>query len=233
MHLFVHHHNEPVETQQQPGETQGLVLNWGWRYDLMVWALDTIVFRGKLKEIPYRAADLAQLQNGETVLDVGCGTGTLALVAKERVGTTGRVFGIDPGPQQIARAQAKAARRHLPIDFQLGVIERLAFPDQSFDVVLSTAMMHHLTDDLKRRGFAEIVRVLKPGGRVVIVDFNRPEKHEHNHQHTQFGAGEMGMQDLPPLLQEAGFTQIETGEIPLPRMPIHSGAGFVRARTGS
>lgn len=238
MHSFAHHHpEESGKAQTQPGETQGLVLNWGWRYDLMVWALDTFLFHGKLKELPYRTADLAQLQSGETVLDVGCGTGTLALVAKERVGTTGRVFGIDPGPQQIARAHAKAARRHLPIDFQVGVIEQLTFPDQSFDAVLSTAMMHHLTDDLKRQGFAEIARVLKPGGRVVIVDFKRPEKHEHHNQHTHLGAGEMGLQDLPPLLQEAGFSQVESGEIPLsrlpiqlPRMPIHIELAFIKAR---
>ena len=54
-------------------------MNWGWRYDLMVWFLDTVVLRGKLQSLRYRTADLAQLQSGETVLDVGCGTGTLAL----------------------------------------------------------------------------------------------------------------------------------------------------------
>jgi ubiquinone/menaquinone biosynthesis C-methylase UbiE len=186
-----------------------------------------------LQEIRQRTIDLAQLQSGETVLDVGCGTGTLALIAKKRVGTTGRVCGIDPATQQIARARSKAARRGLPIDFQIGVIERLAFPDQSFDAVLSTLMMHHLPDDLKRQGLSEIARVLKPGGRLVIVDFKRTEKHEHHGQDTHLGAGEMGLQDLPALLQETGFSQIETGEIEFPRILGSSGAGFVRAQTSS
>jgi len=55
------------------------------------------------------------------------------------------------------------------------VIEQLAFPDHAFDVVLSTLVMHHLPDDLKRLGLAELVRVLKPGGRLVIIDFKRAQ----------------------------------------------------------
>ncbi len=77
------------------------------------------------------------------MLDVGCGTGTLALEAQKHVGAMGHVAGIDPGIQQIARARSKAARCHVPTDFQVGVIEHLPFPDQTFDVVLSTLMMHH------------------------------------------------------------------------------------------
>jgi SAM-dependent methyltransferase len=147
-----------------------------------------------------------------------------------RVGAAGRVSGVDPGPQQIACARSKATRRNLPIDFQIGVIEQLPFPDQTFDVVLSTLMMHHLPDDLKRQGLAEIARVLKPGGRLVIADFKRPE--EQQGQPARLGAGELGLQDLPALMTEAGFSQIESGEIRFPRLPGLSGAGFVRARTG-
>jgi ubiquinone/menaquinone biosynthesis C-methylase UbiE len=244
-----HHHSELDKTQKQPVETRGLVMNWGWPYDLMVQFFDAIMFRGTLHELPKKTVDLAQLQPGETVLDVGCGTGTLALIAKERVGTTGRVYGIDPGPKQLAQARLKAVKAGLTIDFQHGVIEQLAFPNQSFDVVLSTLMMHHLPEDLKRQGLAEIVRVLKPGGRLVIVDFKRPEK--HHDRPARFGAGESGIQDMPALMnalgeyiqeqeqqaalmKEAGFTQIEAGEIEnkktwLPAPEI----GFVRARTNS
>jgi ubiquinone/menaquinone biosynthesis C-methylase UbiE len=227
MHSFTHHHHtESGEAQRS--ETQGLVMNWGWRYDLMVWFFDTLILRGKLQELRHRTIDLTQLQRGETVLDVGCGTGTLALEAYARVGATGRVSGIDPGPQQIARARSKAARRGLPIDFQLGVIERLPFPDQSFDVVLSTLMMHHLPDDLKRLGLSEIARVLKPEGRLVVADFKRLEKQQG--QPAQIGAGGVGIQDLPALMNDAGFSQTETGEIRFPRFPGISGAGFVKAR---
>jgi ubiquinone/menaquinone biosynthesis C-methylase UbiE len=203
-------------------------MNWGWRYDLMVWFFDAIVFRGRLKQLRRKTIELAQLHSGDAVLDVGCGTGTLAIMEKERVGATGRVCGIDPGPQQIAHARSKVTGPHRAIDFQVGVIERLDFADASFDAVTSTMMMHHLPDDLKRQGLSEILRVLKPGGRLAIADFKRPE-HEPG-QSKKFGAGEMGLQDLAALVKEAGFSQVETDDIPLPHLPGIPGAGFVSAR---
>ena len=174
MHSFANHHSKSSEVSMK--KTRGLILDTGWRYDLMEWFFDTFLFRGKLRELRQRTADLARIQPGEQVLDVGCGTGTLAMEVEQRVGATGRVFGIDPGTQQIARARSKAAQRNLSIEFQIGVIEHLDFPDQTFDVVLSTIMMHHLSDSLKRQGLAEIARVLKPGGRLVIADFKRPPR---------------------------------------------------------
>lgn len=87
-------------------------MNWGRRYDLLVTVAD-VLLRGTLRLLRLRAIDLADLQLGEAVLDVGCGTGTLAVLAQERVSPTGRVAGIDPGPRQIARARAKAARHQL------------------------------------------------------------------------------------------------------------------------
>ena len=119
-------------------------MDWGWRYNLMVWVLDILVLRRKLRAIRMRACDLAGVHEGEAVLDFGCGTGTLALEPYRRVGRTCRVSGVDPGPRQIARAQSKAQRAGFTIDFELGVIEHLPFVGGSFDVVLNTMMMHHL-----------------------------------------------------------------------------------------
>ena len=231
MHSFAqHHHSKSGEVSTK--KTKGLILDTGWRYDLMEWFFDTFLFRGKLRELRQRTADLANIRPGEKVLDVGCGTGTLAMEVEPRVGATGRVFGIDPGEQQIARARSKAVRQNLPIEFQVGVIEHLDFPDQTFDVVLSTIMMHHLSDSLKRQGLAEIARVLKPGGRLVIADFNRPE--ERTAQPVRFGAGGSRIQDLVELVKGAGFSQVGTEEMRLPRFPAHSAgfAGFVRADKG-
>jgi len=226
MHSFARHrHNRSGEAPAT--ETKGLILKGSWRYDLMEWCIDTFVFRGQVRQLRQRTADLAGIRPGDAVLDVGCGTGTLALIAKERIGRAGRVAGVDPGTEQIAHARKKAARRHVPIEFQTGVIEQLPFPDQTFDVVLSTLMMHHLPAPLKRQGLAEIARVLKPGGRLVIADFKR--KQERQGQAARFHAGGSGIQELAALVSVAGFSQVETEEMRPSRFSAFPGAGLVRA----
>ncbi len=244
MHSFARHrHSRSGEASAK--ETKGLIGSGGWRYDLMEWFIDAFVFRGQVRQLRQRTTDLACLQLGDAVLDVGCGTGTLAMEVARRVGRAGRVAGIDPGTEQIARARAKAARRNAPIEFQIGVIEQLPFPDQTFDVVqigvieqlpfpdqtfdvvFSTLMMHHLPAPLKRQGLAEIARVLKPGGRLVIADFKR--KQERTGQAARFHAGGSSMHDLAAIVSEAGFDQTETEEMRPPRFSAFPGAGFVRA----
>jgi ubiquinone/menaquinone biosynthesis C-methylase UbiE len=217
---------------EQPGgvavqATRGIVMDWGWRYDLMVAVLDVLLGR-KLRALRQGACDLAGIQAGEAVLDVGCGTGTLALEVYGRVGGTGHLAGVDPGPQQIARARSKMKRAGFHIDFQIGVIEQLGFADGSFDVVLSTLIMHHLPDDVKCQGLSEIIRVLKPGGRLVIGDFMRPEKRPG--EPVRLGAGQTGLQDLPDLMQQVGFVDLERHDTPFPRLPGVPGAGFVLGR---
>jgi ubiquinone/menaquinone biosynthesis C-methylase UbiE len=225
MHSFRHHQRESCHASAK--STNGLILKGGWRYDLHGWFFDTCSFCGKGRELRQRAATLARLQPGDQVLDVGCGTGTLALEVQRHVGSAGRVVGIDPGTEQIARARAKAARRHLPIEFQVGVIEQLAFPYQTFDVVLSTLMMHHLPASLKAQGLAEIARVLKPGGRLIIADFTR--KQERTGRAARFHAGGSSLPELAALVADAGFAQVEAEEMPPPRFSAFPGAGFVRA----
>src|SRR6266567_6397237 len=226
MHSFARHrHSRSGEAPTK--ETKGLVLNGGWSYDLMGWFTDTFVFRGQWRQLRQKTASLAHLQPGEQVLDVGCGTGTLAIEVARRIGRAGRVAGVDPGIQQIARARSKAARRNLPIDFQIGVIEHLPFSDQTFDVVLSTLMMHHLPDSLKSQGLSEIARVLKPGGRLVIADFKR--KQERTGRAARFHAGGSSMQDLAALVKEAGFEHLEIEEMRHPRFSAFPGAGIVCA----
>jgi ubiquinone/menaquinone biosynthesis C-methylase UbiE len=180
-----------LDTAPAP-QMRGQVISWPRFYDLII----RFVTRGKEQAFRQMTADLARLQPGETVLDVGCGTGTLALVAKERIGKTGCVSGVEPSVRMIAYARRKAKRAGLSIDFQLGVIEELAFPEQSFDVVLCIWMIHHVPDDLKRRGLAEMARVLRPGGRLLVVDSNL---------------------HLLPSFEAVGFSQMETGGIPFPR----------------
>jgi ubiquinone/menaquinone biosynthesis C-methylase UbiE len=161
-------------------QTSGKLLDRGWRYDAEVWLFDTFAMRGQIRQLRRKVVDAAGTGTGRRLVDVGCGTGSLAILAARLGGSGAQVSGIDPAPRQIARAQAKARRAGLDIDFRLGVIEDLPFDEASVDAVTSTLMMHHLPDDLKAKGLAEIGRVLKPGGRVVIADFTRSDHSGEN-----------------------------------------------------
>ena len=143
-------------------KTAGRVIHWARWYDLF----GRLISFGRDKAIREKLIELAAPAPGEKVLDVGCGTGTLALALKSRVGT-GEVHGIDASPEMIEVAREKVAKAGSDIDFQVALIEAIPFPDASFDLVTSSLMLHHLPDDLKRTGLDEIRRVLKPGGRFV------------------------------------------------------------------
>jgi ubiquinone/menaquinone biosynthesis C-methylase UbiE len=121
-----------------------------------------------------RQMDLVGLCEGEKVLEVGCGTGTLSFLSKRAVGETGEVAGIDIAPKMVARAEEKAARASLDIAFEVASIDELPYPDEHFDVVISSMMFHHLPVEVKRRGFGEIRRVLKGDGRLFLCDFCAP-----------------------------------------------------------
>jgi ubiquinone/menaquinone biosynthesis C-methylase UbiE len=148
-------------------ETRGVTIDWlAPAYDQMCRVM------GLGPAMRRRTLALAGLQRGERVLDVGCGTGVLTRLAAEAIGPAGTAVGIDPGPAMIGVARLKAVRTRSRAKFELGVIERLSFGDGTFDVVLSSFMLHHLPADVKRAGLGEAWRVLKPGGRLVLVDFD-------------------------------------------------------------
>ncbi len=150
------------------------------------------------------------MEQGHHVLDVGCGTGALARAVSAAVGAEGEVYGIDASPEMIGVARRKAAGRGADIGLDVGLIEDIPFPEDRFDRVLSTFVLHHLPDDLKRRGLAEIHRVLKPGGLFLMVDFARQDHSFVGHVlGGLFGLGaQQGGQPLPELLKEAGFTDV-------------------------
>lgn len=213
-----HFHSHSVE---QAAETEGSLIRWAPYYDFVT----NFMTLGHARLLRRQTVDHALISSGDSVLDVGCGTGEVTLLAKTRA-KNGKVFGIDPAPEMIAVARKKAARKGLYIEFRVGVIESLPFPDASMDVVTSSLMMHHLPEELKVRGLAEIYRVLKPGGRILIADFMRPTDSFLNHlfiAFTRHRGLQKGIEDLEKLLKQAGFTQItQAGEKVLV-------IGFVRA----
>jgi ubiquinone/menaquinone biosynthesis C-methylase UbiE len=151
-----------------PPQTAGKVLHAARFYDLF----GNLMSLGRPRRIRERLVELAAPLPSESVLDVGCGTGRLALALKRRVGS-GEVHGIDASPEMIAVATENVARAGADADVRIGLIEALPFHENNFELVTRSLMLHHLPDDLKTKGFAEIRRVLKPGGRFVAVDFAR------------------------------------------------------------
>jgi arsenite methyltransferase len=113
--------------------------------------------------------ELGRLSAGERVLDLGCGAGTDSLVAAQMVGPDGSVIGIDMTPEMLARAHRAAAEMGAAnVEFVEGEIELLPFADESVDVVISNGVIDLLPD--KDTVFAEIYRVLRPGGRIQLAD---------------------------------------------------------------
>jgi ubiquinone/menaquinone biosynthesis C-methylase UbiE len=117
--------------------------------------------------------DQAGIRPGESVLDVGAGTGTLAIMAAREV-PDAHVTGLDADPEILALARRKAAAAGVDVAFVEGFSTDLPFPDSHFDVVLSSLFFHHLEHDVKTRTLLELNRVLAPGGRLHVADWGKP-----------------------------------------------------------
>jgi demethylmenaquinone methyltransferase/2-methoxy-6-polyprenyl-1,4-benzoquinol methylase/phosphoethanolamine N-methyltransferase len=155
--------------------TDGIVIRWARFYDFIM----KVITLGRESKFRRKILEIADLQAGNRVLDVGCGTGTLTLLAADQVAADIEAYGIDPAPEMIARAQLKASRIGNNAKFTVGVIEALDFPDKSMDVVFCTLVFHHLPDDkLQQTALREIRRVLVAGGRLILVDFGAEKQIE-------------------------------------------------------
>lgn len=192
-------------------DAPGSMAGWGKTYDTMV----NVLMFGQERKLRQATLELVSLRPGDHILEVGCGTGSLTLAAKIKAGSQSQVVGIDVAPDMLETARQKARKAGLSVDFLPGRIEAIPFPDNQFDLVLSSLMMHHVPgDNAKRKGIAEMLRVLKPGGQLLIVDYEAPlnahmrglVSHILGHAMTDQSA-----RAFAPLLKQAGFVEVEAG----------------------
>lgn len=175
---------------------------------------------------------VADLHDGETVLDLGSGAGADALISAKRVGPTGKVYGLDMTDEMLALARANAARAGVSnVEFVKGYIEQIPLPDASVDVVISNCVINLAGD--KHRVLAEAARVLRPGGRLAVSDvIADPDMDDATRadmaQWTGCIAGALTREQFEHGLAAAGFADIEIRETH--RVHEHAGAAIVRAR---
>jgi arsenite methyltransferase len=156
---------------------------------------------------------LAGIAAGEVVLDLGSGAGFDAFLAAARVGPTGRVIGVDMTPEMLAQARANAEKGgYTNVEFREGDIEALPVEDASVDLVISNCVLNLVPD--KAKAFAEVVRVLKPGGRVAVSDIvlERPLPRaflENEGAYCSCIAGAAQMPDYLAMLRGAGLTHVQ------------------------
>jgi ubiquinone/menaquinone biosynthesis C-methylase UbiE len=172
-------------------------------------------------------ARLADVRAGESVLDLGCGTGTL-LAALLAARPEAVYAGVDPDPRVLAAARRRLAGRD--VELIEGYAEDLPFASQRFDVVVSTLAFHHIPDGAKRTAVREVRRVLRPSGRFLLVDLGPPRSlvgravlHLASLVHSRGNMRPNLAGELPTMLAEAGFDVREV-------RPPHRGARFLLVR---
>ena len=203
-----------ARTPEASTTTTGLVIRTPIRYDLRVWWHTA----GRATHFRDEEVRLARIQRGDRVLDVGCGTGSLAIAAARVAGREGRVVGIDPSPEMIRWARTKARLRRAPVEFIATAGEALPFPAASFDVVTVSLVLHQLPSDALHATAGQIRRVLAADGRLLAVDLGKPVAgqrtvHSHRASHGD-GSGPFDLDRVGMLFEHLGLTIVESGDIP-------------------
>jgi ubiquinone/menaquinone biosynthesis C-methylase UbiE len=202
--------HEMTGTVREHSDTKapGLVLHHAELYDITVWLMTL----GREREFREKILCLVRLKPGDAVLDVGCGTGSLAIAAKRHVGPTGIVNGVDASAEMLARAVKKTMRAGADVAFEQATAQALPFSDARFDVVFSTVMLHHLSHHAREECVREMRRVLQPGGSVVVVDF-APQTQQKGFLRGLHRHGHVKLEDIIANLEAAGLKVTESGAL--------------------
>jgi ubiquinone/menaquinone biosynthesis C-methylase UbiE len=188
-------------------QAPGTIFRWPKTYD---WLL-RLVWGSSEPEYRAFVVDLASVARGHSVLDVGCGTGTLAIAARDTVGPTGTVVAVDASREMIERARRKSSERGLNIEFAEAPAQKLPFADSNFDRVLSTTVIHCLPTEGRAQSYSEMARVLKPEGQLLLVDFGGSTKRSlfgHMNVHRRFNLADEMM-----AVKAAGLAEISSGPL--------------------
>lgn len=184
-------------------------------YDLLVLFLT----RGRDRTYREDLLDLANIAPGDRVLDIGCGTGTQAIATWRRTQPGGSVVGVDISPNMLAVASGKARRAGFDIAFQHADAAQLPFDDDQFDVVTITTVMHMVPEGRRRQSLREASRVLRRGGRLLLIDYAGDPGHR-SHWTAKHGAhGRFDLHSLRDPMSEEGFEEIDGG--PLDWLSVH------------
>ena len=189
---------------------------WVRYYDTIV----GVATFGRARKMHQSTLQLAKLQSGESILDIGCGTGKLIFAAEKVVGSAGTAVGLDVEPGMIAQAKTGAANAHSRATFGVASITEIPYPDNSFDVVTSSLVYHHLNQEQKVAGLQEVARVLKPNGRFLIVDLNPTRRGlaVRLPGHSRLAQEDYVSREVVEQLAAAGFANITAGAHPFKQL---------------
>jgi ubiquinone/menaquinone biosynthesis C-methylase UbiE len=174
----------------------------------------SIGFLGGRRAAFTRAAAMAKPRAGDRVLDVGCGTGYLSRILAPVVTPSGHVTGLDPSSAMIEYATQRA-----PVNctYVRGEGQSLPFPDDSFDLVVSSLAVHHMPGAARPEALRQMYRVLRPGGRLLIAEFRPPANHLARHVVGLLSGPAMRHDPrdlLGTMIPDAGFQVEAEGELP-------------------
>ncbi|MBO6677575.1 methyltransferase domain-containing protein [Parvibaculum sp.] len=191
----------------------------GIRYPRLYDFLIFLLTRGRESAYRENLLDIADIVPGQSFLDIGCGTGTLALAASRRVGPGGAVTGVDVSEKMVSLARRKTRRARADIPFHVAGASRLPFADSGFDAAAMTTVLHMIPDGERQSALAEARRVLRSGGRLVLVDYaGGLESRRHlSARHGPHGA--FDLHACRETLRELGFRAISEG--PLGWLDLH------------